>query len=47
MEENYLVILGSHVDSEKKRDVVIETLKHFKEENIDVWKREIFILICK
>lgn len=36
MEKDYLIILGSHVDTQKKRDIVIKTLEHFKDENIDV-----------
>jgi hypothetical protein len=35
-DKKYLVILCSHVDSEKKKNKVIETLKHLKNEGIDV-----------
>jgi len=36
MENNYLVIFCSHVDSEQKKEVVIETLKELRDEFIDV-----------
>ena len=35
-DKRYLVILCSHVDSEKKKNKVVETLKHLKDEGIDV-----------
>lgn len=36
MENNYLVILCAHIDSEIKRDTIIDTLIHLKKENVDV-----------
>lgn len=36
MNNNYLVILAAHVDSENKKIETIKTLKHLKELNIDV-----------
>ena len=35
-DSNYLVIFSSHVDTEHKKNEVIETLKHLKESNVDV-----------
>jgi len=36
MNNNYLVIFSSHVDSENKKIEIIKTLEHLKESNIDV-----------
>lgn len=36
MNKDYLVILCSHVDSPQKRDSIIETLTHLKEDGVDV-----------
>ncbi len=33
---NYLVVLASYINTDTKRDIVVDTLKHLKEQNIDV-----------
>lgn len=36
MNKNYLLVLASYIDNDSKRDIVVDTLKCLKEENVDV-----------